>query len=95
MPNREGGARPWNRYPLFNAHARNKLSMTVDLLRPEGKEIFNRMVAISDVLVENNPTETMQKLGISYDELKEINPAFIMLRMPATATPARTRTTAR
>ncbi|MXY21676.1 MAG: CoA transferase [Dehalococcoidia bacterium] len=83
MPNREGGARPWNRYPLFNAHARNKLSMTVDLLRPEGKEIFNRMVAISDVLVENNPTETMQKLGISYDELKKINPGFIMLRMPA------------
>ena len=83
MPNREGGARPWNRYPLFNAHARNKLSMTVDLLRPEGKDIFNRMVAISDVLVENNPTETMQKLGISYDELKKINPAFIMLRMPA------------
>ena len=83
MPNREGGARPWNRYPLFNAHARNKLSMTVDLLRPEGKQIFNRMVAISDVLVENNPTETMQKLGISYDELKQINPAFIMLRMPA------------
>ena len=79
MPNREGGARPWNRYPLFNAHARNKLSMTVDLLRPEGKQIFNRMVAISDVLVENNPTETMQKLGISYDELKQINPAFIML----------------
>ena len=83
MPNREGGSRPWNRYPLFNAHARNKLSMTVDLLRPEGKEIFNRMVAISDVLVENNPTETMQKLGISYDELKQINPGFIMLRMPA------------
>ena len=83
MPNREGGARPWNRYPLFNAHARNKLSMTVDLLRPEGKDIFNRLVAISDVLVENNPTETMQKLGISYDELKKINPAFIMLRMPA------------
>ena len=83
MPNREGGARPWNRYPLFNAHARNKLSMTVDLLRPEGKQIFNRMVAISDILVENNPTETMQKLGISYDELKQINPAFIMLRMPA------------
>lgn len=83
MPNREGGPRPWNRYPLFNAHARNKLSMTVDLRRPEGKDIFNRLVAISDVLVENNPTETMQKLGLSYDELRKINPGFIMLRMPA------------
>ena len=74
MPNREPTDRPWNRHPIFNAHARNKLSMTVDLLRPEGKEIFNRLVSISDVLVENNPTETMTKLGIAYDELKEINP---------------------
>ena len=83
MPDRDPADRAWNRYPLFNAHARNKLSVTVDLLRPEGKEIFNRLVAISDVLVENNPTETMTKLGISYDELREINPEFIMLRMPA------------
>ena len=83
MPGRKGGSRPWNRFPLFNAHARNKLSMTVDLLRPEGKNIFNRLVSVSDVLVENNPTETMQKLGISYDDLKRINPKFIMLRMPA------------
>ena len=83
VPNREPGERPWNRFPIFNAHARNKLSMTVDLLRPEGREIFRRLVAVSDVLVENNPTETMPKLGISYDELEEINPRFIMLRMPA------------
>jgi crotonobetainyl-CoA:carnitine CoA-transferase CaiB-like acyl-CoA transferase len=83
VPNREAGERPWNRHPIFNAHARNKRSMTVDLLRPEGLDIFKRMVAISDVLVENNPTETMQKLGISYDELREINPGFIMLRLPA------------
>ena len=83
LPNRDPGNRPWNRHPLFNAHARNKRSMTVDLLRPEGKEIFNRLVSISDVLVENNPTETMTKLGISYDELREINPELIMVRMPA------------
>ncbi|RLC69699.1 MAG: hypothetical protein DRI26_08590, partial [Chloroflexi bacterium] len=43
-------ATPWNRFSLFNAHARNKLSMTVDLRRPEGKEIFKRLVAKSDVL---------------------------------------------
>lgn len=83
LPNREAGKRPWNRHPLFNAHARNKRSMTVDLLKPEGLRIFKKMVAVSDVLVENNPTETMEKLGISYDELREINSGFIMLRMPA------------
>ena len=82
-PGRIAGKRPWNRMPIFNAHARNKRSMTVDLLKPEGMDIFKRLVAVSDVLVENNPTETMQKLGIDYEELRQINPRFIMVRMPA------------
>lgn len=83
MPGRDPGKRPWNRYPLFNAHGRNKLSMTVDLLRPGGMEIFNRLVKISDGFVENNVTETMDKLGISYGSLKEQSQEIIMLRMPA------------
>ena len=83
MPERDPAQRPWNRYPLFNAHARNKLSMTVDLLRPEGMDIFNRLVKISDGLVENNVTETMDKLGISYQTLSDQNSEIIMLRMPA------------
>jgi crotonobetainyl-CoA:carnitine CoA-transferase CaiB-like acyl-CoA transferase len=68
---------------MFNSHARNKKSMTVNLLEPDGREVFDRLVAISDVLIENNPTETMEKLGISYESLKAIKDDFIMLRMPA------------
>ena len=83
MPGRVPGARPWNRSPVFNAHGRNKLSMTVDLLRPEGMNIFARLVEISDVFVENNVTETMDKLGISYDMLRERRQDIVMLRMPA------------
>ena len=83
LPDRELGERPWNRWPLFNSHARNKRSMTVDLLTPEGKEVFQRLLGISDVLVENNPTETMEKLGLTYDALKQIKSDIIMLRMPA------------
>ena len=83
MPDRQVGERPWNRWPLFNSHARNKLSMTADLLEPEGQEAFQRLVAISDVLVENNPTDTMDKLGITYESLKKVKPNIIMLRMPA------------
>lgn len=82
-PGRVPGERPFNRSPMFNSHARNKRSMTVNLLDPGGREIFDRLVAISDVLVENNPTETMEKLGISYDSLKEVKDDIIMLRMPA------------
>ena len=82
-PGRVPGERPFNRSPMFNSHARNKRSMTVNLLNPGGREIFDRLVAISDVLVENNPTETMEKLGISYESLKAVKDDIIMLRMPA------------
>ena len=83
MPGREPGKRPWNRYPLFNAHGRNKLGITVDLTQPSGMDIFERLVAVSDAFVENNVTETMDKLGISYEMMRKINPRIIMLRMPA------------
>ena len=83
VPGRVPGARPFNRSPMFNSHARNKRSMTVNLLDPGGREIFDRLVAISDVLIENNPTETMAKLGITYDTLRAVKDDIIMLRMPA------------
>jgi crotonobetainyl-CoA:carnitine CoA-transferase CaiB-like acyl-CoA transferase len=83
LPDREIGDRPWNRAPLFNSHARNKLSMTVDLLQPSGKEVLSRLVSISDVFIENTAMGTMEKLGITYDRLKESRPDIIMVRMPA------------
>jgi crotonobetainyl-CoA:carnitine CoA-transferase CaiB-like acyl-CoA transferase len=82
-PGRVPGARPWNRFPIFNSHASNKLSMTVDLLQPRGMDVFRRLVQISDVFVENNVTATMDRLGISYDMLKEQKQDIIVLRMPA------------
>lgn len=82
-PGRVPGERPFNRSPMFNSHARNKRSMTVNLLDPGGREIFDRLVGISDVLIENNPTETMEKLGISYESLRAVKDDIIMLRMPA------------
>ena len=46
-------------------------------------DIFKRLVAVSDAFVENNVTETMDKLGISYDMMRDVNPRIVMLRMPA------------
>ena len=83
VPGRIPGARPFNRSPMFNSHARNKRSITVNLLEPGGREVFDRLVSISDVLIENNPTETMDKLGISYESLRAVKEDIIMLRMPA------------
>ena len=81
-PDREPGQRPWNRTAAFNSHARNKLSMTLDIMRPEGRDVFLRLVSICDVLVENNVPETIEKAHLTYEELAKVNPSLIMLRMP-------------
>ena len=74
---------PWNRNPGFNVGARNKRSMTCDIMAPEGQETMRRLVSQCDVFIENNVPETMAKAGISYEALREVNPDIIMLRMPA------------
>ena len=74
--------RSWNRFPWFNVHARNKLSMTVDLTRPEGMDIFRRLIRKTDIFIENNSPDSMDKMGISYDMLKAEKPDIIMIRMP-------------
>lgn len=82
-PDDDPGEHSWNRAAPFNAHARNKRSMTLDVMTPEGLEIFRRLVAISDVLVENNAPETIERAHVTYEELTPFNPSLIMLRMPA------------
>lgn len=56
---------------------RNKKSITLDLKKEKGKEIFKEMVKCSDVVTENYRPHTMQKLGLGYEVLKEINPGII------------------
>ncbi|PON14074.1 hypothetical protein C2W62_30990 [Candidatus Entotheonella serta] len=45
FPNSEPSKHPWNRHPMLNAHARNKLSMTVDLTQDEGQAIIRQLIA--------------------------------------------------
>ena len=82
-PDAEPGDDPWNRFASFNSHARNKRSMTCDVMTPEGREAFLKLIEHCDVLVENNVPTTMDKAGINWETLQEINPRLIMLRMPA------------
>ncbi|MFQ5872405.1 MAG: CaiB/BaiF CoA transferase family protein [Dehalococcoidia bacterium] len=81
-PNRDPGEMPWNRLAYFNVHARNKLSMTVDLTEPEGLRIFKRLIEISDVFIENNVPQTTEKLGLTYEELRRVRGDIIVVRMP-------------
>jgi crotonobetainyl-CoA:carnitine CoA-transferase CaiB-like acyl-CoA transferase len=82
-PDGDPGKRPWNRFSMFNSYNRNKLCMTVDLTKPKGLDILRRLVKISDLFIENNTPTTMDKLGITYEWLKEVKPDIIMIRMPA------------
>ncbi|MXY51718.1 MAG: CoA transferase [Gammaproteobacteria bacterium] len=84
-PDGDPGADPWNRSASFNSHARNKRSMTCDIMTPEGREAVLKLVAECDVLVENNVPETIAKAGLDYEALAQVNPRLIMLRMPAFA----------
>lgn len=83
VPGGQVGDRPWDYSPTFVSLYRNKKSFTVDLRRPEGLDVLRRLVAVSDVVYENNATGTMEKLGITYDWLKEANPKIIFIRVPA------------
>ena len=56
---------------------RNKKSITLDLKKPEAKAIFKEMVKNVDIVIENYKPGTMAKLGIGYEDLKEINPRLI------------------
>jgi crotonobetainyl-CoA:carnitine CoA-transferase CaiB-like acyl-CoA transferase len=82
-PNNEPGPRPWNYNPFFVQVYRNKKSCTVDWRQAEGMEIIKRLVAKSDVFIENNVPGTVERLGITYEWLREINPEVVMVRMPA------------
>ncbi|MGD9891761.1 MAG: CaiB/BaiF CoA transferase family protein, partial [Dehalococcoidia bacterium] len=82
-PNFDPGDRPWDRNSGFNSHARNKRSMACDVMTAEGREQFLQLVACSDVVVENNVPDTIDKAGIIYDDLVRVKPDLIMLRMPA------------
>lgn len=56
---------------------RNKRGIALDLKNPHGREVLKRLVAKADVLIENYRHDTMQRLGLGYETLKEINPGLI------------------
>ena len=69
--------------PWFHTINRNKLSVSLDLSRPEGQQTFKELVAISDIVLENFSARVMPNLGLSYEELQQVRPDLIMVSMPA------------
>src|SRR5437764_821316 len=76
---------------LFNA---NKRSLTLNLKSEDGKRLFREVIAKSDVLLENFGPGALDRLGLGYDALAQINPRLIYAtikgarRSPARPIPA-------
>jgi crotonobetainyl-CoA:carnitine CoA-transferase CaiB-like acyl-CoA transferase len=60
---------------------RNKYFTSINLRHPRGKELFLKLVKKSDVVLENFVPGTMDRLGLSYRHLKEVNPRIIYLSL--------------
>lgn len=61
----------------YGQYNRGKLGLTIDLSGEQGKKVLKDLVAKADVLLENFRPGTMEKLGVGYEVLKEINPALV------------------
>ncbi len=61
----------------FLAQNAGKKSVTVNLKHEAGKDLLKKLVATADVLVENFRPGVMDRLGVGYETLKEVNPRLI------------------
>jgi crotonobetainyl-CoA:carnitine CoA-transferase CaiB-like acyl-CoA transferase len=70
-----GDSLPWL------SECRNKKSITLDMRTPEGARLLKRLVQEVDVMVENFQPGTLEKWGLGWDTLKEVNPRLVMVRI--------------
>lgn len=68
---------------LFMQMGRNKRGMTLNPMKPEGREIVRRLVATADVVVANLPPDTLEAMGLDYESLKAIRPDIILTMISA------------
>ena len=68
---------------LFMQLARNKLCMTLNPMKPEGREIVKKLVATADIVIANLPPDTLAKMGLDYESLKAIKEDIILTTVSA------------
>ena len=64
---------------IFNFYNDGKRSITLNLKHPRGQELARKLVATSDVVIENFTPGTLGRLGLGYSTLKQENPGLILL----------------
>ena len=63
--------------PQFQAHNRDKRSITLDYSIPAGREVLHRLVRSADALISNSRPGVMEKVGADYASLQSVNPKLI------------------
>ncbi|MBI1885953.1 MAG: CoA transferase [Chloroflexi bacterium] len=70
-----------NRAGYFNQYNQGKRSIQLDLTQPEGAELAKRIVAMSDIAVENFAAGVLERLGLGYEALRQVKPDIIMISL--------------
>jgi crotonobetainyl-CoA:carnitine CoA-transferase CaiB-like acyl-CoA transferase len=73
----------WEWGPMFHGANGGKRGITLDLTRPEGVAVFERLLATADMVIENYTPRVMEQFGLGWERIHEINPQLVMVRMPA------------
>jgi crotonobetainyl-CoA:carnitine CoA-transferase CaiB-like acyl-CoA transferase len=73
----------WEYSALFLTSNTNKRDLTLDLARPEGRELALRMVEQCDIVVENYTPRVLEQFDLDWDVVHARNPRAVMVRMPA------------
>ena len=68
---------------FFETFNRNKRSVSLDLTSPTGRDVFEKLVARSDAVYSNLRGDVPGRLGLTYDDLKHINPAIVCCSLSA------------
>ena len=69
----------WNRGANFYEQNRNKLGLTLDLSRDEGRQVLRDLIAVADVFAENFTPRVIRNFGLEYADLRRIRPDIIMV----------------
>jgi crotonobetainyl-CoA:carnitine CoA-transferase CaiB-like acyl-CoA transferase len=72
----------WEKSPIFSALNTNKRGLTLDLQTSVGRDLLRRLIATSDVLVENFTPRVLDQIGLDFEAVQAIRPDAILLRMP-------------
>ena len=73
----------WEVAPHFMHANSNKLGITLELSDRRGLELLERLVSVSDVVVENFTPRVLEGFGLNWERVQELNPRALLVRMPA------------